>query len=47
MRMHMRRFSRLTNAFLKKVEHHAYAVALHFSYDSTGSCGSALRWRQA
>ena len=32
MRMHMRRFSRLTNAFSKKVENHAYAVALHFKY---------------
>lgn len=32
MRMHMRRFTRLTNAFSKKVENHAYAVALHFVY---------------
>jgi len=30
MRMHMRRFTRLTNAFSKKVENHAYAVSLHF-----------------
>lgn len=30
MRMHMRRFTRLTNAFTKKAENHAYAVALHF-----------------
>lgn len=29
-RMYMRRFTRLTNAFSKKVENHAYAVALHF-----------------
>ena len=29
MRMHMRRFTRLTNAFSKKIENHAYAVALH------------------
>jgi IS1 family transposase len=32
MRMHMRRFTRLTNAFSKKVENHAYAVALHMIY---------------
>jgi len=32
MRMHMRRFTRLTNGFSKKVEHHANAVALHFAY---------------
>lgn len=30
MRMRMRRFTRLTNAFSKKVEKHAAAVALHF-----------------
>jgi len=32
MRMGMRRFTRLTNAFSKKVENHAYQVALHFLY---------------
>jgi hypothetical protein len=32
MRMHMRRFARLTNAFSKKVEMHAHNVALHFAY---------------
>lgn len=32
MRMSMRRFTRLTNAFSKKIENHAYAVALHFMY---------------
>lgn len=32
MRMHMRRFTRLTNAFSKKVEMHAHAVALHFMH---------------
>lgn len=32
MRMHMRRFTRLTNAFSKKVENHAHAVSLHFMY---------------
>jgi hypothetical protein len=32
MRMHIRRFTRLTNAFSEKVENHAYAVALHMMY---------------
>jgi hypothetical protein len=32
MRMGMRRFTRLTNAFSKKVENHSHAVALHFMY---------------
>lgn len=32
MRMHMRRFTRLTNAFSKKIENHAQAVALHMMY---------------
>jgi hypothetical protein len=30
MRMSMRRFTRLTNGFSKKIENHAHAVALHF-----------------
>ncbi|GBE42960.1 IS1 transposase [bacterium BMS3Bbin10] len=32
MRMQMRRFTRLTNAFSKKIENHAHAVSLHFRH---------------
>lgn len=32
MRMRMRRFTRLTNAFSKKFENHGHAVALHFMH---------------
>lgn len=32
MRKDMRRFTRLTNAFSKKVDNHAAAIALHFMY---------------
>ena len=32
MRMHIRRFTRLTSAFSKKIENHCYAIALHFVY---------------
>ncbi len=32
MRMHMRRFTRLTNSFSKKVENLAHAVSLHFMH---------------
>ncbi len=32
MRMGMRRFTRLTNAFSKKAENHVHAISLHFMY---------------
>ena len=32
MRMMMRRFTRLTNAFSKKAENHAWAIALHYMH---------------
>ena len=32
MRMAIRRFTRLTNAFSKKIENHAHSVAIHFMH---------------
>jgi len=43
MRISMRRFTRLTNAFSKKVENHAAAVALYFMYDNFGRVHETLR----
>jgi IS1 family transposase len=47
MRMHMRRFTRLTNAFSKKVENHTYAVALHFMYYNFVRMHKSLRMSPA
>jgi IS1 transposase len=43
MRMPMRRFTRLTNAFSKKVENHAAAIALYFMYYNFGRIHRTLR----
>lgn len=43
MRMHMRRFTRLTNAFSKKVENHCHAIALHFVYYNFCKVHKSLR----
>ncbi len=43
MRMAMRRFTRLTNAFSKKIENHAHAVALHYMYYNFGRIHKTLR----
>lgn len=32
MRMQMRRFTRLTNGFSKKIDNHMAAIALHYMY---------------
>jgi IS1 family transposase len=43
MRMSMRRFTRLTNAFSKKLENHEAAVALHFMYYNFARIHQTLR----
>lgn len=43
MRMSMRRFTRLTNGFSKKVQNHECAVALHFMYYNFGRIHKSLR----
>jgi IS1 family transposase len=43
MRMSMRRFTGLTNAFSKKVDNHAAAVALYFMYYKFGRVEQTLR----
>jgi IS1 family transposase len=43
MRMHMRRFTRLTNGHSKKIENHMYAVALHFMFYNFAKIHQTLR----
>lgn len=43
MRMSMRRFTRLTNAFSKKIENHECAVALHFMHYNFARVHKTLR----
>jgi hypothetical protein len=43
MRMSMRRFTRLTNAFSKKAENHEAAVSLYSLYYNFGRIHSTLR----
>lgn len=43
MRMGMRRFTRSTNGFSKKIENHIYAIALHFMFYNYGRVHKTLR----
>ena len=50
MRMHMRRFTRLTNAFSKKLENHMHAISLYFMVYNFCKIHKTLRvtpaWKQ-
>ncbi len=43
----MRRFTRLTNAFSKKIENHMAAIALHFMYYNFARVHQTLRMSPA
>ena len=43
MRMHLRRFTRLTNALSKKAENHVFAVAIHFMWYNFAKIHQTLR----
>lgn len=43
MRMHVKRFTRMTNAFSKKIENHCYATALYFVYYNFVRVHNSLR----
>ena len=47
MRMSRRRFTRLTNAFSKKVENPAHAVSMHFMFYNFGRIHKTLRMTPA
>ena len=48
--MSMRRFTRLTNGFSKKVENHAHAIALHYMFYNLCRihklCAASQQWRR-
>jgi hypothetical protein len=47
MRMSMRRFTRLRNAFSKKLENHAAAVAIYFTWYNFGGVHQTLKMMPA